>query len=553
MNQTGHILRKDLKRLRWALLAWTLVVAGRVVFTVVEPSIAFGGLDIIVANLSGLLTLLDILLLALIVSWLVHADPPVGADAFWLTRPIDRSALTTAKLTLAGLFLLLVPFIGHALTMTVMGATVGDVVGAAPTFVLSQVLWVVLLLALATVTPSLTRFALAIAAAMAAIALGVGFSVSLLMLREPDVSSYSDSLLSDPTAGIVSVVVLSAAMTGVVVFQYRKRWTSRAVLLATAGFVVSLIVSATWPWHFAAPIEPDPGAWARSASVTAAIDSDVAPQISDEFTLRRMATPRKQIAVPLHLTDVPAGYSVRSTGVRASLALPAGTTLHSEQNIMTSARRSDRRPDRTERLQTALGGRVWSPDEGGYEQWPVVLTVTDPQYDRYRRNGGRLELLIDFRLNRTTAIGTLPLVSGAALRHGATRFDVVRVVRRPDGCMVLLRWFIVRKFLAPEAPAYHEFVLRNRLSGDAFVGDTRTSPHEALSISNFSIGHSSDEDFFVQTVAITYPARTSSSADPTRIDGAWLSEAELVVVESAYAGHVTRMLTVDGFRMNRED
>ena len=33
------------------------------------------------------------------------------------------------------------------------------------------------------------------------------------------------------------------------------------------------------------------------------------------------------------------------------------------------------------------------------------------------------------------------------------------------------------------------------------------------------------------------------------IDGAWLDGAELVVIETAYAGRVRRTLTVDGFRM----
>ena len=80
--------------LRWLLVAWGLVAIGDTVLKTAGPALASGGGEIqaIVDSLSQLVWLIQTLLLALLVSGLVHEEPLVGADAFWLTRPIGRNA-----------------------------------------------------------------------------------------------------------------------------------------------------------------------------------------------------------------------------------------------------------------------------------------------------------------------------------------------------------------------------------------------------------------------------------------------------------------------------
>jgi hypothetical protein len=52
---------------------------------------------------------------------------------------------------------------------------------------------------------------------------------------------------------------------------------------------------------------------------------------------------------------------------------------------------------------------------------------------------------------------------------------------------------------------------------------------------------------FVDEVS-EFPARGATAVAPF-IDATWLDGADLVVIETGYAGRVTRTLTVDGFRM----
>src|ERR1700687_5242493 len=111
MSRVLHVFRKDLGRLRWAIAAWIAVVGGRQVLKMAGPELGFDSLalQIVIANVSALLMFIEILALALIVSALVHDEPLVGADAFWLTRPIGARALMAAKVSFAALFLVVAP------------------------------------------------------------------------------------------------------------------------------------------------------------------------------------------------------------------------------------------------------------------------------------------------------------------------------------------------------------------------------------------------------------------------------------------------------------
>ena len=134
MNQTLHIINKDLRRLRWLLVAWGLVAIGDTVLKTAGPALASGGGEIqaIVDSLSQLVWLIQTLLLALLVSGLVHEEPLVGADAIWLTRPIGRNALMGAKLLSAAAILVGVPLIGDLIAMSMFHAGARDLVRAAP-------------------------------------------------------------------------------------------------------------------------------------------------------------------------------------------------------------------------------------------------------------------------------------------------------------------------------------------------------------------------------------------------------------------------------------
>ena len=286
MNQMLHVFRKDLRRLRWAIVAWLAVVVARLIVKTVGAEFSFGavGLQIVIANVSDLLLFTEIVLLALIVAGLVHDEPLVGPDAFWLTRPIGARPLMAAKLLFAALFLIAAPMVGDVMAVAAISRNPQAALRAAPAFVSSQMVWVSLLLGLAVVTPSLIRFLLTLVGGVAAVAVALSLLTTIILLTVTEDSGYQESMVIDATSSIVMTVLVTSVALLVIAYQYRNRRAGRAVAIGALGLVAAVVISDIWPWRFARPAEPDPGSWARDVARTPAVlDSGVEPRTSDEF------------------------------------------------------------------------------------------------------------------------------------------------------------------------------------------------------------------------------------------------------------------------------
>jgi len=238
MSELLHILRKDLRRLRWPLIAWVLIVIGRMIVATTGAAVAFGdiGLQLAMNNLSVLVTVIDLLMLALLVSWLVHDEPLVGVDAFWLTRPVDPLRLMAAKLLFAAVFLVAAPAAGESMAVARIAGGFHDAMRAAPGLALARTLWVLPLLALAVLTPSLMRFLLVIVGGVAALAGLISVFTTFVFLTASDEAlDAAPSPLQDPTGLIVASWLLMATALGVILYQYRHRRLGRAVVLGAAA------------------------------------------------------------------------------------------------------------------------------------------------------------------------------------------------------------------------------------------------------------------------------------------------------------------------------
>ena len=564
MNQTLHIIRKDLRRLRWLLVAWVVIIIGRLALNVAGSSVepVDAGLRLVIGNLSSLVGLVEMLMWGLLISLLVHDEPLVGADAFWLTRPIETNALMTAKLALAGLFLILGPSVREVIEMAWFGASPRDVLVAAPSFLFTQAFWMLMLLALAVLTPSLTRFVLTIAAGALSFVVAIGAITTLLVLSRSEEREYVEApLMPDSTAGIVATLLLMCVVFGVIVYQYRHRWLSRAILIGGSGAVAAVIVASMWPWHFARGLEPDPGAWAHDSTRTPArLDATSPPKVSELPSLRPAKIPKKQVATRIDLVGTPPEYAVGSIGVRARLTFSDGTTIVSAQQNGAYVLRfaGDQPLYRPTQLQAVLGDtHLASNARRDFASiMPVLLRVTDADYQRYGDQPGHLSATVDFALTKFRVFGSLPLSAGAAMRDRTDRFDVVRVLRRSDGCELFVRHISVRPIWAGRVPRQFHYVLRNVGRGEAIEGDAQElMPLGELNVAGALFGVTIDGSgaggFSVWHELLRYPSGAMSASPTPRIDSAWLDGAELVVIESAYAGHVTRTLDIEGFRMRQ--
>jgi hypothetical protein len=110
MSLTWNIVSKDFLRMRTAILAWTALMALKILFYA-SVSGVFGApslpwlLRLGEGPLVALRTCLDPFIAFVLAGWLVHEDPLTGADAFWVTRPISGARLLGAK-ALGGMLLI---------------------------------------------------------------------------------------------------------------------------------------------------------------------------------------------------------------------------------------------------------------------------------------------------------------------------------------------------------------------------------------------------------------------------------------------------------------
>jgi hypothetical protein len=288
------------------------------------------------------------------------------------------------------------------------------------------------------------------------------------------------------------------------------------------------------------------------------LDAGVAPRASDAFAIDRAAS-RKYVAAPVRLAGIPPDYSADRIGTKTRLEFPDGTRLESAQALGIGVQLPEPRPsDRTARLRSVLGTtRLQTPDDGRSSDWPVLLNVTYQEYERHSRAPGRLTAMVHFFMFRSRLVGAIPLAAHASLPDGQ-RFEVLRVLRRPDGCTVLVRRIGVVSISRPSVPKQYDFVLRNAVRGEALLGQAQPlsapGPRVVNMLSRMLIPGAehgywgSEIGLDLVDSVVEFPARDPGAA-PSPIDAAWLDGAELAVIETAYAGRVTRSIAVDGFTM----
>ena len=561
MNQVRHILSKDLRRLRWSVIGWCALVGARTLVDTAGADIALGGfgLEFGIGELSALLSLMYALFLALLVSRLVHDEPLVGLDAFWITRPIASGALMRAKLVFAALLLLVVPLGGSVIVAAAFGTDAAGIARTVPVFALNQCILVVVLMALAAVTPSLTRYILAMLGVVAGFVVLMASAVIVTLLTVDEIPEGGDITIPDPTPTVVGGTLILFTALAVIIYQYRTRRLGRALAIAGIGAAICFVVPERWTWSLAAqPLAEMAAAPQDTTALTVSLDGG-RPRVVNEFSFGRRRLARKQIAAHAIVTGVPPEFNVRSIVSRSRLDLPGDVVLQTggDSSNATLGVVSGSTSGRGVSVEAALGGirlltRSDMMDALSSEQWPALLNVSEADFMRYRGVAGRLATTLDLLLERPIARGALPLADGATADIGATHVSIVRVIRHATGCTVLVRRSYVESLFSRRQYRDFMYVLNNTARREAAGSSVRpVAQQEGFSAGGFylSVPHVGGRGFVLEQYEIQFPGEARPDGPSVDLDEAWLAGSELVVLEMVAAGRISRPLTIDGFRM----
>lgn len=564
MAEALHIVRKDLKHLRWLLLVWVALLIARVAAWSLglapsnDPRQTF-----LLERSTGTIESLLLLVLAFVAARLVHEEPPVGWNAFWYTRPYSRNSLIAAKLLLAAAVFVGLPLLADVAAMAMYHMGPRAQLEASASFVSGYVTWTLLAIAMAALTPSLGAFVLATVASFTALSLvNMTIAAASAFLRKIDITRLTTNFETDPLPGIVATLLIDTAMLGVIVYQYRQRRWRPAAALATAGIVASL--SMPWLPH-GAQRAPDPGAWARNPSSSPAV-IERRPVTRTGF---RDGALKRMVYAPVRLNGLPRDYDFSYyTVVDSRLTLPDGTTVNSRLRDSILAPVSDPELPGTLRARRAALGDVTvitGNNEGNAQYWPAVIALTVREYERLRGTSGRLDANVQFSLNKMRRRAVLPLEVGAAHDDGLSRVEVIRTERGTDGVTVTLRRWrtyspLARRRFAPSA----SLALYNRSRGEALTPLRRTplptpagtrngySGFPIMSLMGAMSGGLRSAGWAMESEELLFPDRVERPGGPRLFDSGWFDTASLAVLETSYAGTVTRSLTIEDFAIPAE-
>ena len=254
---------------------------------------------------------------------------------------------------------------------------------------------------------------------------------------------------------------------------------------------------------------------------------------------RQMGERWRRVSARYIVSGLPPQMTVQSTGIRSRLQFPDGSALESGErggfgwNFSRAA------------AEAVLGTRLLvTHDFDRPAEWSSMITVRDRELMPYRGRSGRLDADIDIRVMQMREVATVPLMPGVSVDRGTSRLEISAVQRAADSLSVVIRRWRVEPAFAADPLLEQYFALRRRSSGEALMGGVDNSWRlgGGGGLIPLPVGSGG---FSVGSLYLRFPG--PGFGIPPDIDIASFDDAELVVLEVAPAGVVTRRLTIDPF------
>ncbi|HEY0864878.1 MAG TPA: hypothetical protein VGD97_12300 [Lacunisphaera sp.] len=247
MNLTWHIVKKDLRALKWPLLLWiALIIAKLGVGVVLLNADGTEGLDWFnkMSGLAQVLSAFEFVSFVLTAA-IIQQDLLVGTTAFWMTRPISGARLLRAKLIGIGLVFIVAPvlvtlpwWLGCHYGISEIGWAVTETVAAQAIAVLLGLLWSV-------VTDGFARFLMWTLVTLFATPM---LTAIIAYYASRHLGSFQPELVS--TRFLLVLLLSIGGIFVVVVHQFLTRNIGRsiAIIAGTVGLIV--LTGAFWPWSW---------------------------------------------------------------------------------------------------------------------------------------------------------------------------------------------------------------------------------------------------------------------------------------------------------------
>ncbi len=523
MNLIWHIVKKDLRALKWPLLVWTLLIVAKLgvgvamltaVGTVNADWFAnwFARMDTFSKVLAGLECVSFVLVAAV-----VHEDLLVGTTAFWMTRPISGARLLCAKILGIGLIFFVLPVIVTLPWWLGCGFGPREIAWAALETIVVQAICVLLGLLWAVVTDGFARFlmwTLVLVLAVPSALSVIGLHISNLKVKP------TQELFLTRIWMAVAIAVL-AIMT-VVVHQFLTRRTWRSVGMICSALGLMVIVGAWWPWDMQLKAK-----W--NAHIAAVAEADMRAELSAEPAGLKFIveaphwTPRPNVPVE-RLNQVQTNFSVDGVPDNRMLSPQrARFTLHWADGTTDSGYgwiRNNQNPFSWAASQSH--GLSRPPEMEGQKSFTSLISLPAATLPRAHTERPKLTVNAVFRLLKFDSAEKLPLQPGARILNEA-QGERVAHVETMDG-QILITYIKSRP----------DFVLDDKLIySDPWIGASYSYyglVNQAAGKFDFGSGqlwHKAHIASVAVTLTVVAYGNRSAGRKSTLLEP-WLRDAELI-------------------------
>ena len=572
-----HLLRTDLRRLRLMVGGWILLMASIAAAYGLQPFYSTSLRFAYTGWLAYTLLFWGMQLFTVVLVPLVlQADPAVGTNAFWMTRPIRPAVLAASKLLLLLMLLVLVPTASMMVLTATYHVPAGEVMRVGLEMAILQTLWVALLMAAAALTGNIARFAVLCGAGLVfiAVTLGIIGAVAAARIATDDATArlefhvvvrsmpdFSTGIAIDHTPELVAALVAIAAATALVLVQYRIRLRRRSVPVGVAGLMLAWVAGASWQWPLLQP-PPTPPAWATSAQ---ALQLALVPGSirTDPRSPARPGDRQTWVSTWLQarLTDTQPGWFATATLIDASLQLRAGRVESASGGYPASisGEGGEEHPQAVV-LRQLLGVTRLLPPMPSHRESVLALTLPDVEMARDAPAVGHYRGRFRIGLTRAAVIATLPLQAGATAQDAAYRLviDSLSTTQWGSGA-ISARESNATSLFDRQPRSSTSYFLRNRRTREASSGNAPPDMSGDFTLPGFArpdllptrlfftIHDVASSGFRARGISIMFPWILGMEREDRAAAYAWLADAELVVVRVTDAGWVERTLDIAEF------
>jgi hypothetical protein len=560
MRVIRHLVAADLRQFRWPLAAWLLIVTLATMMYGRRSLADFDAMTVDPIGVArGFLSVAQALLLFAIVPFVMQSHPAVGSDAFWMTRPISPRGLLISKIVLLGTVMILVPVAARTVLMATHDVPAREILLVAAETALFYTLPIVILMAIAALTPDLWRFVLVCGSILGALAAVLAIAATVLRSRIDDDPTGSMTFGGDDF--VQGVLAAGTALT-VLLVQYRTRSRARSLPIGVAGLLLAWLISTIWPWPLFQKRAAIPD-WARTTSTVRLIADRDTIAAQEAFSFSGRPDPRRSITARIEIQGLPGGWSANIGLFDASVDVDGATLSGSWPRYAMGSGLviAGGTPPGTvpvlpypggapEVLADVLGVQRVIDPAPGFERTDVVFFLRDSELKQHDHATGRYRGRFWVGLTRHDIEAALPLQAGIVHRNGPHRFVVDRVERTPTGITVLMRQSDATSIFDRQLHPSFAFYLRNRRRDEAVVSSAYRSADDLLAQRwlPFSIGLSEPTSgFSVRGIGMDFPPRYGRPQNRAMLDDEWIAGAELVIVRSMPSGSVQRTLEIVDF------